>query len=384
MAESTAQEKTEKATPKKQRDARKKGQIPRSRDLASLVLLVSSSGLLYLFGPILYQHMFQILIHGFMLPRDQIMDVHQIIDKAEQLTADMFLLFSPFFALSVISVYFGNILLGGHVIAFERLRPVFSNINPAKGFKKFFSFSSFLTLFQSMLKVTLIGVITALIIHEMHVRFLLLSVAKPKEAMHEVGHDLSLTFLLLSVGIVIIALIDIALQIYQNQKQLRMTRQEVKDEAKQTEIPMEIKRKVRQLQRQAASSRRMLQDVPKASVVITNPTEFAVAVAYDHKGDAAPIILAMGAGFMALSIRRTGTEHCIPVLHIPLLARALYYHGEIGQEIPEALFHVVARVLAYILQLDNPLNFHLDNEWIDALPIPEELIRPQGRQHGTE
>lgn len=377
MADTSNQEKTERATPKRKKDARKKGQLPRSKEIVSFILLLSSAGLLYLFSQEIYNHFCHILQQGFILHQHQALDLSFILAKAKQLIVDAFMLFIPFFIIAVLAVYLGNIILSGHIFSFEKLKPKLSNTNPISGIKKLFSIKGLSELLQAVLKVSLIGLITALIITAIHPQFLLMSLMPLEKSMHILGHQLLFTFLLLAASTLIIALIDLPLQLYQNQKQLKMTKQEVKDEMKQTDGNPEIKGKLRQLQRQAARRSKMLQDLPKADIVITNPTHFAVALQYDDDSMSAPVILAMGSGFMALNIRKLSTEHAVPILHIAPLARALYYHGEIGEQIPEGLFHAVAQVLAYIFQLDDPLQFHLDKQWIDQLPIPEELTNQE-------
>ena len=373
MSTNTSQEKTEKATPKRKRDSRKKGQVPRSKETVSCILLLSVSIIFYVLGEYFFTNFGHILARGFILHQGQAIDLPLILGKAKQLVIDAMLLFKPIFIVAILGAYLGNIALSGHTFNVEKLQPKLSNINPMKGLQKIFSTKGLSELLQAIIKCILIGVVTVIIVKSTHQKFLLMSQMPLYSAAHMLEQQLLFTFVILALSTIIIALVDLPIQLYQNNKQLRMTKQEVKDEMRHTDGNPEIKGKLRQLQRQASRRSKMLQDLPNANIVIINPTHFAVALKYDSESMIAPKILAMGTDFVALNIRRICTELTIPILQIPSLARVLYYHGEVGEMIPEALFHAVAQVFAYIFQLDDPLQFHLEKQWIDKLPIPEEM-----------
>ena len=381
MSDSSSQNKTEKATGKRKRDARKKGQIPRSREVVNFAVLFASATLLFVMGNKMYTQYDKVLSAGFVLHGTQALNTEFILHKAFLLIRDGFIIFAPIPITILVAVYLGNISLGGQVFSLEKLTPKLSNINPIEGIRKIFSLKGATDLLQSLLKCLLIFITTYFILKGLHPKLLQISLLPLHEALSSFGHSYLLTFFFLSACTIIILFIDVPFQLFQYQKKLRMSKQEIKDEFKQTEGNPQIKGRMRRLQRNAAKRRKMLKEVPNANLIITNPTHFSVALKYEEETMDAPIILAMGADLMAMHIRRLSTEHSIPVLQIPLLARALYYNGEVGDEIPEALFHAVAQVIAYLYQLDDPLNFYLQQSWIEQLPIPDDILTEE-MKHG--
>lgn len=374
---SDSQNKTENATPKRKSEARKKGQVPRSKETVSFALLfVVSCGFLTL-GGTLYNHFKKILGDAFLLTPYEIHHTNLLLYKAKWLIMTTFLIFTPIFIAATLAIYFGTIALGGNVFSTQKIIPKLSNISPKNAFKRIFSMQSVTTLLQAILKCTISTVILVGIIKGIYPRLVDLSYFPLNTAMQEGAHYIISAFVMLSLSTFIYCLIDYPYQIYKDSKSLKMSKQEVKDEYKNSEGNPEIKRRVRTLQRRVSRKRNALRNLEKADIVITNPTHYAVALQYDENTMDAPVIVSLGANMLALHIRRKSAEYKIPILEIPLLARALYHYGEIGQVIPEPLFYAVARVIAYIYGLDDPLSFHLERDWVDQLPIPEELTEPQ-------
>lgn len=369
------QNKTENATSKRKTDARKRGQIPRSKELTTFTILSFVSLALYVFSPIYYAHLERILTHCFLIDRHELLTSDDAIGKAKKMIIDGLLAFSPIFIFALIGIYLGNILLGGPVVSLEKLRPKFSNIAPSQGIKRMFSAKSIAELGQAMIKCAIITAITVVFIKASSNALLKISLLPLNDALTHSAHIILACFTILCFATVLFAVIDYPYQLFQYKKQLKMSKQEVRDEYKQSEGDPHTKGRIRQQQRRFSRRRNMSQSVARADVVLVNPTHYAVALQYDEDVMAAPIIVAMGVDLYALNIRRLSSEYRIPILEIPVLARALYDHGEVGMPIPEGLFYAVARVLAYIFNLDDPLSFHLEKEWIDDLPIPPELKR---------
>lgn len=371
----SSQDKTENATPKRKSEARKRAQIPRSKELTTFAILTFVSLALYVFSPLYYSHLERILEHCFLIDRHTLLNPNNAANKAKKMVLDGLLAFSPVFIFSLIGIYLGTIMLGGQVFSAEKIRPKLSNIAMLQGIKRIFSAKGLVELFQAIIKCCIIGVITYFFIKFHASELLKISLLPLNDAMEKCAHIILSGFAIFCFATILFASIDYPYQLYQHKKQLKMSKQEVRDEFKQTEGDPQTKGRIRQQQRRLSRRRNMVKSIEQANVVIVNPTHYAVALQYDEEAMAAPIIVAMGMDLYALHIRRLSSEHRIPTLEIPVLARALYDHGEIGMPIPEGLFYAVARVLAYIFNLDDPLSFHLEKEWIDDLPIPSELKR---------
>lgn len=377
MSESSAQNKTEKPTQKKKKDARKKGQIARSKELVTFSVLIISSAFLLLMSKTIINTYKVVLHDSFYLKSNVLFYKTVMLSYCFNLILKSLIFFMPFPIILLVVIYLSNICLGGSVFIADKLIPKLSNINPIQGFKKIFSLKGLQELIQAIIKSLLIFFVSYIVIKSIYPKLLKISLLPFHMAMYEFYKDYLLIFLLLSFCIILIVFIDVPMQIYMHQKKLKMSKQEIKDEFKQTEGNPQIKGQLRKLQRQASKRRKMIRRLPEANILVTNPTHFAVALKYDEDTMNAPMILVMGADLMALHIRRLSIEYKIPILEIPLLARALYYNGEVGEEIPELLFHAVAQVVAYIYKLDDPLSFHLDKYWIDQLPIPNEMLTEQ-------
>lgn len=256
----------------------------------------------------------------------------------------------PLFIATVVLALAATLLVGGWNFSSQALAPQLSRLNPIAGLGRMFSMKSLVELLKTLAKFGLIMAIAFGLFTAQEKEFVGLGLMNLEPALASAGSLLAWSFLGLSSGLLIVALIDVPFQLYEYKKGLRMTRQELIDEYKEMEGKPEIKQKIRQLQRQM-SQRRMMEAVPQADVIITNPTHFAVALQYQPKRNAAPMVVAKGADEMALNIRKIGQAHQVPLFESPQLARSLFAYVEVDQPIPAGLYTAVAQVLAYIFQV---------------------------------
>lgn len=365
-------EKTEDASAKKLDDARKKGNLARSKDLSSAMLLLIAAASLYVTGTLLASDMSAVFSLNFILDRSDIFDTSKMASHlSDSSIAMMDSLLVLMLILSVAGIV-GSIAIGGLSFSWEPVLPKLSKMNPISGLKRMFSKNSLVELLKSIAKVSLVLIVATIVLHlylpeMLGVPFQTLSVA--------VEHAIDITiwaFIFVSCAVLLIAAIDVPYQIWAHKDRLKMTKQEVKDEYKNAEGDPQIKARVRQLQRQA-SMRRMMEDVPKADVIITNPTHFSVALKYEAGAKGAPVLLAKGNDFVALKIREIGAFHEIPVVQSPVLARSIYHYTDIGEEIPTGLFQSVAQILAYVYQLKQARLFGgQPPESVPSVDVPEE------------
>ncbi|MBE4617639.1 flagellar biosynthesis protein FlhB [Vibrio navarrensis] len=350
MAESDGQERTEDATPRRLQQAREKGQVARSKELASASVLIVGAVTLMWFGEPLARALFKIMGRLFDLTREEIFDTAKLLDIAggaiTALLVPLLLILITLFIAAVI----GAAGVGGISFSAEAAMPKLSKMNPLSGLKRMVGLQSWVELIKSILKVGLVTGVAIYLIQASQADLIQLSMdVYPQNIFHSL--DILLNFILLiSCSLLIVVAIDIPFQIWQHADQLKMTKQEVKDEYKDTEGKPEVKGRIRMLQREAAQ-RRMMADVPTADVIVTNPEHFSVALRYKQGTDRAPVVVAKGSDHMAMKIREVAREHDIYIVPAPPLARALYYTTELEQEIPEGLFTAVAQILAYVFQL---------------------------------
>ena len=375
MAENQdGQEKSEEPTAKKQSEARKEGQLPRSKELTTLFMLIMSIIGLMIFAKDLIEVITSIMRTNFTVERATLFDSSQLFLHFKSELSAMLMALMPFFVLLIITGILSNSILGGFNFSSKALTPKLSKMNPIKGIKKIFGTNGLIELVKSILKILLLGSIAVYFLWQAKEELYGLSKESFPEAFVHAMELISWQFLLVSLGMIIVAGIDVPYQLWTNKKQLKMTKQEVKDESKNTEGNPEVKGRIRQLQREIAMQR-MMGDVPKADVIITNPLHYAVALQYDLEGSGAPVMLAKGVDLVALQIRNVAQAHDVPILEAPPLSRAIYHSVEIGQEIPAGLYVAVAQILAYIFQLKNgEINENMKPDMSD-LPIPPELKR---------
>ncbi|MGR5168886.1 flagellar biosynthesis protein FlhB [Vibrio astriarenae] len=374
MAESDGQERTEEATPRRKQQAQEKGQVARSKELASVSVLIIGSVSLMWFGGMLATALYQMMSRIFTLSREEIFDVGKLGDIAFGALGSLIFPLLLILIVLFFAALAGAAGLGGIRFSAEAARPKLSKLNPLSGLKRMVGKQSAVELIKSILKVGLVAGVAFLLIDSSRADLLQLSTdVYPQNIFHSL--DILLNFvLLISCSLLVVVAIDIPFQVWQHNEQLKMTKQEIKDEFKDTEGKPEVKGRIRMLQREAAQ-RRMMADVPQADVIVTNPEHFSVALRYKQNTDKAPVVVAKGVDHMALKIREVAREHDIYVIPAPPLARALYHTTELEQEIPDGLFTAVAQVLAYVFQLkqyrkkggQRPV---LKNE---NMPIPPDL-----------
>lgn len=342
-----AQEKTEKATPKKRQESRKKGQVAKSMELPGALIMLGAFGLLAIYGPTFgagISSMFMSSFTEYILWDVTDMNVAVMFS---QLMRDALFLLLPVFAVAVAMALFASYAQVGVLFTGDPLKMKLSKLSPLKGAKQIFSMRSVVEFLKSMLKVSIIGTIAFLILWGERPTILSLA-SVPLEAMFQYIATLTLRLgLFVGGALFVLALFDYAYQKWEYEKNLRMSKQDIKDEYKKTEGDPLIKSKIREKQRRMALQR-MMQEVPKADVVITNPTHFAIAIQYDGAKMEAPRVIAKGADYVAMRIRQVAEEHDVPLMENKPLARALYSQVEIGESIPQQWFQAVAEVLAFV------------------------------------
>ncbi|UZE27614.1 flagellar biosynthesis protein FlhB [Pseudomonas asplenii] len=377
MAESeSGQDKTEDPTEKRKKDSREKGEITRSKELNTLVVMLAGVGGVLVFGGALAREMAEIMRLNFTLSREVVLDQRYMAIFLLQSGKLAILAVQPILLTLLIAAFLGPISLGGWLFAVGSMAPKFSRMNPLSGIKRMFSPKSLVELLKALAKFIIV-LLVALSVLSSDIADLVRIAHEPLEM--AIIHSLQLvgwSAWWMSLGLLAIAAIDVPVQLWESHKKLLMTKQEVRDEHKDQEGRPEVKQRIRQLQREM-SQHRMMAAIPEADVVITNPTHYAVALKYDSEKGGAPIMLAKGSDFIALKIREIAVEHEIMLLESPALARSIYYSTELEQEIPAGLYLAVAQVLAYVYQIrqfragkgqrPDPLK--------DNLPIPPDLRR---------
>ena len=351
MAESeSGAEKSEEPTAKRLEDAKKKGQIARSRDFNTMVIIALAATALIILGQTIVSDLGTLMVHYFQPTREDIFDPQGMIRWFYAAIFDGVWTIVPFLGLMLFGTLFAPISIGGWAFSLESVSPKLSKLNPIKGVQKIFSAKGLMELVKAMGKFFLVAAVALAVIWANVDDYLQLGFMPMESALVKAGELLTWAFLLITIALMVIAAIDVPFQIWNHNKEMRMTMQEVKDEMKDTDGKPEVKSKIRQLQRQMADAR-MMDAVPDADVIITNPTHFAIALKYDPDNMRAPLVVAKGADVVAGTIRRVAAANEILLMEAPPLARALYYTTDIGQEIPDGLYVAVAQVLAYVFQL---------------------------------
>jgi flagellar biosynthetic protein FlhB len=345
-----AQEKTESATPKRLEDARRKGQIPRSRDLSAAAVTMSAAAALYMMGDTISGKLYLFMKRSFTITREQALDQTQMVPMLAAAALDGLKICAPVLAVICLAAVLAPLALGGWSFSTESLMPQFNRLNPLEGFKRLFSMRAVVELVKALAKFGVVALVAVLVLWNDYETLLGLGQEPLDQA---IAHTITLSgkaLIAITAGLLIIAGIDVPYQLYSHAKQLKMSRQEIREEHKESEGSPEVKGRIRQMQQQMASQR-MMQDVPKADVIVTNPTHFAVALRYDEKRMRAPIVVAKGVDLVAARIREVGSEHNVPIFEAPPLARVLYRNVDIGGEIPSTVYQAVAQVLTYVFQL---------------------------------
>ncbi|MVW78232.1 flagellar biosynthesis protein FlhB [Bordetella sp. 02P26C-1] len=369
-------EKTEPASEQRLTKAREEGQVARSRELNTCFLLLAGAGTLWVTGLFVYDRLVHIMRSGMLIewgPKTDLGDSREMAYAILNGFSSAMVALSPLFLVLVVVAILSSVALGGLVFSAKALEPKFSRLNPIAGIGRLFSAQTWVELLKTLSKAAVVGGVGALAIKSFLPDMLGLSnLYLPEGLAH--GMQIIATICMGIMGsLLLIALIDVPWQLFSHAKKLRMSKDELKREHKESEGDPHVKGRIRQQQREAAR-RRMMSDVPRADVVVTNPTHYAVALQYDQAAAGAPVVLAKGRREIAAKIKALAAEHHVPMLEAPPLARALYANTEIGEQIPEALYTAVAQVLAWVFQLRS----HHEGrarmpERPSSLPVPAEL-----------
>lgn len=377
-AQDTGQERTEQATPKRLQDAREKGQIARSLELNSTVILLAAAGGLMVLGGRMTASLLEAMRQNFNINRSAIFDPNTLFKSLEGSTSTVLIALAPFFILMVVAAVSAPMAISGWSINTKSLGFKLEKLNPLAGLKRIFGPQGLMELFKALAKVLVLGGAAVFLLWNMMGSFMGLGSEPLPEALSHAAQLIGSCFLTLSAVMVLIALVDVPFQLWNHSRQLKMTLQETKDEYKETDGNPEIKGRIRSQQREMAQ-RRMMAEVPKADVIITNPTHYAVALRYNPDKMRAPIVVAKGKDLMAMQIRSIGVTHRVAILSSPALARALHHSTELNHAIPAGLYLAVAQVLAYVYQLKKRQNYDASYDGTPVplldVPIPEELKR---------
>jgi len=351
MAESNKdQERTEEATPKRREEAREQGQVAKSRDLASVAIL-SACLLYFYFGANSFLHQLMDLMKSSFSSLDSSLvtteNIQSLLFSAFYKTIT---LMTPFLLVVCIAALSSNILQVGFKISTKAIAPKLSKIDPAKGFARLFSLQSLIEFIKSIFKISIAGFVAYLTVKSELVDILPLADSSVWEILVYITGTSFRILLTTCWVLIILALMDYLYQRWEYERNLKMSRQEIKDENKQTEGDPIVKARIRRLQREMAQ-RRMMANVPKADVIITNPTHLAVALQYDQDSMIAPKVIAKGAGYIAEKIKEIARESRVPLVENKPLAQVLYKMVEVSGTIPDSLYKAVAEILAYIYSI---------------------------------
>jgi flagellar biosynthesis protein FlhB len=375
MAETENEDRTEKASERRLQEAREKGEVPRSRDLSGAMVVLAGASILLSGSATLYEHMRRIYSMGLGYSREALFSDHLMTRVFSEVMGEMFSLLTPIFAVTLLAAVGSSVLIGGLNFSTQALAPKFERLDPIAGFGRLFSLNGLIELAKSLVKIIFIGAALVLLLRHDEASVM----ATGTEAIGAgIGQSLSLVAyaaLLFAVVLGVIGGIDAVWQRFDFERKHRMSKQEVKDEHKDTDGNPQLKGRIRQMQQQI-SRRRMIQEVPKADVIVVNPTHFAVALRYDDARMRAPRVIAKGVDVLAQQIRLVADAHRIPLVEAPPLARALYATTELGHEIPAALYVAVAQILAYVYQLKQAVK---NGGPAPTVPKPEVDPELQGR-----
>lgn len=349
MAEESDLERTEPASSRRLEQARQEGQVPRSREIGAFLVLMVAAGAFWMIGGWMMQRTSAIVRRGLTFDGQTLRDPQSMLARFSEISIDALLAVGPLILALIVAALVAPFFLGSWNFSFKALTPDIGRLNPLKGLSRIISWTGLLELVKSVAKASLIGGVAVFVIWTERGDILALLGQTVDGGLAGAGHLINHSFLMIVLSMLIIVGLDVPFQLWQYHDKLKMTKEEVRRESKEMEGNPEVKGRIRSLQREAAR-RRMMSAVPAADVIVTNPTHFAVALAY-KSGMGAPKVVAKGMGEIARKIRAIGAEHGVPQLEAPPLARALYRHTELDQEIPSTLYAAVAEVLAYVYQL---------------------------------
>jgi flagellar biosynthetic protein FlhB len=366
------QERTEQATPKRREEARRKGDIPRSRDFNTMVLMVASSaGLMALAKPV-SEGLGDLMRRFFTIDRATLATTENIPRQFADALFQMVEGLGLFFLLTLVVALVAPILLGGWVFSAESMMPQFGRMSPLQGLQRMFGLKGILEMFKALLKFAVVAGGAIWLLWRQWPELLSLGTAGVWPSLASASSITGQAFFYLCLTLIAVAALDAPFQLWDYSRRHKMSRQEIKDEMKESDGRPEVKSRIRRLQQEMAN-RRMMQEVPKADVIITNPTHYAVALRYDPQRMSAPRVIAKGADEVARKIREAGEKHRIILVSAPPLARALYHSTKLNQEIPAGLYLAVAQVLAYVFKLRSRADNEAPPNPPKDFPIPEEF-----------
>jgi flagellar biosynthetic protein FlhB len=371
-----SQERTEQATPKRREDAKKKGQAARSRELNTTAVLLTGAATLVLFGGTIGNGIAEIMTHSLSMPRELAFDA-PLIPAAFGHSAMLALtLLLPLFAAVLVAALAGPAMLGGLVFSAEAITPKLEKLNPIAGLKRIFSLNGLMEFAKTLAKFVVVTGAGLLVLRFIAPDLLMAGETSIETAVPGLAATAAWVLVVLASVMLLIAAVDVPFQLWSHSKKLRMTRQEVRDEMKETDGRPEVKSRIRRVQMEM-TQRRMMMAVPAADVVVTNPTHYSVALKYDPDGMTAPRVVAKGADEIALKIREVAAASGVPRVAAPPLARALYFTTRLDEEIPAELFLAVARVLAWVYQLKAATGGAPPPQQPEGLEVPDHLTRRQ-------
>lgn len=379
MAEESDLEKTEPASARRLEQAREEGNVPQSRELMAFMVLAAGAGTFWVLGGWIANAAASLVRSGLSFSRGAAFDTSVMNESALILTVDAFRLVGPIFLAIIAAVIATPYIMGGPAMSAKAFQLDLARLDPVKGLGRMFSWHSVAELVKAVLKALLVGGILWWIVRNEQDRLFSLITQPIEVGLASFSQLLFFSFVALVSGLAIIAAIDVPFQLWQYHDRLKMTREELRQEHKESEGDPQLKARIRSQQREIARGR-MMAEVPKADVVVTNPTHFAVALKYDGDSMAAPVVVAKGMNLVADRIRELAAENRVPLLEAPPLARALYRHGEVGDAIPTALYSAVAEVMAWVYQL----NDHAADVAAKLLPVaPTQIAVPEGYDPGA-
>ena len=373
MAEDSGQERTEQPTPRRKQQSKDKGQVARSRELNTMLMMLSAGGGLLFLGPSLIDTLTDIFRTYLSVSRENIFDPYAMMRLFSSAIMDALWGIFPFFFLVMVAAVAGPIAMGGLTFSSKALSFKWDKLDPIKGIKRIFAWRGLIELLKALAKFLIIGFIAVSFLYNQLDDYLGLGNEPLQQAISHAVNLLLWAFIIIASALILIAAVDVPFQLWDHNQQIKMTFQELKDESKETEGNPDVRGRIRRTQREMAQQR-MMSAVPDADVVVTNPQHYAVALKYTQDKMAAPIVVAKGVDLIAKNIRKVALENNVPILEAPPLARALHHTTEINHEIPAGLYLAVAQVLAYVFGLKaRPGSSTKPHPEMNDLPIPDDL-----------
>lgn len=375
MADSDEEDRTEDPTGKRLRESREKGQVPRSKELNTFAMLLAASLALYLYGDAIMKGLGDLMVGELRLNHRDLFNVSAIGEHVIEAFVKMLKMLAPFLIMMVLVAILAPMALGGWNYSGQAFLPNWGKLNPMSGLARMVSMQALSELLKGLAKILLIGGMTAWLFKRYFNEFLNLNQQTMDLALPHSGHLIMVCLLFLCLSLGLIAAFDAPFQLWSHMRQLKMTKQEIKDESRDQDGKPEVKGRIRRMQMEI-SMRRMMEEVPKADVVLTNPTHYAVALKYDQNSSGAPKVVAKGVDLMAAQIRNLALGAGVPLLASPPLARALYFSTDLEKEIPAGLYLAVAQVLAYVYQLKAAKQHGFEKPKPPTdLKVPEEFLK---------